>query len=97
MAAIFDLPLTSISDSVHTSPAELLDPENVGVAFKISLLPSVEAEKLRCFILLPVFGGHLRFATNADIAQYLHEFSCVPRPLKCRFGWGIPVCTLYRS
>ena len=32
MAAIFDLPLTPMSDSVQTSTSELQDPENVGVA-----------------------------------------------------------------
>ena len=44
MAVIFDLPLTPMSERVHTSTNELLDPENVGVAFVISLLSSVEAE-----------------------------------------------------
>ena len=33
MAAIFDLSVTRMSDSVHISSAVLLDPENVGVAF----------------------------------------------------------------
>ena len=84
-------------DSSHTSFAELLDPENVGVAFGISLLSSIEAEIMRCSILLPVFGGHLRFATYAGIAQCLHESSCDPRPQKCRFGDWNPVGTLFRS
>ena len=44
MAAIFDLPLTQMSNSVHTSPAKLLDTENVGVAFEISLLSCIDAE-----------------------------------------------------
>ena len=45
MAAIFDLSVTRLSESVHTSPAVLLHPENVGVAFRISLLYFMEAEK----------------------------------------------------
>jgi hypothetical protein len=37
-AAIFDLPLTLTSDSMYTSPAVLLDPENMGIGVGISLL-----------------------------------------------------------
>ena len=48
-----------MSESVHTSPAELLDPENVGVALEISLLSSKEAEILRYFICTSGNGGHL--------------------------------------
>ena len=44
MAAIFNLPLTPMSESVHIIPVVLLDPKNVGVAFKISLPSCVEAE-----------------------------------------------------
>ena len=59
MAAIFDLPFNPMSESVHTSPTELLDLENVGVAFGISLLSSTEAELLRYFICTSSNGGHL--------------------------------------
>ena len=59
MAAIFDLPLTPLSESVHISSTELLDPEVVGVAFGISLLPGIEAEILRYFICTFGNGGHL--------------------------------------
>ena len=59
MAAIFHLPLTSTSESVHSSPTELLDPENVDVAFGISLLSCIEAEILRYFICTCGNGGHL--------------------------------------
>ena len=38
MAAFFDLLDALMSESAHTSPTKLLDPENVGVAFRISLL-----------------------------------------------------------
>ena len=44
MAAIFDLPLTPMSESVHTNPTALLDRENVFVAFGISLLSSIKTE-----------------------------------------------------
>ena len=59
MVAIFDLPLTPVSDSVHTSPIELLDPETVGVAIGMSLLSSTEAEILHYFICTSGNGGHL--------------------------------------
>ena len=49
LTAIFDLLVTRMSESVHTSPATLLDPKNVGVAFGISLLSSLVAEILRYF------------------------------------------------
>ena len=57
MAAIFNLPLTPMSESVHISPVVLLDTENVGVAFGISLLTCIEAEIMRysiCFWLMAV-------------------------------------------
>ena len=44
MAAIFDLLVTRMSESVHTISAVLLDPANVGVAFGISWLSCIEAE-----------------------------------------------------
>ena len=49
MAAIFYLPVIPMSESVHTSPAVMLDPENVRVAFGISLLSCMEAKILRYF------------------------------------------------
>ena len=59
MAAIIDLSLTPMSEGVHNSPTELLDPENVSVDFGISLLYSIEAEILRYFICTSGNGGHL--------------------------------------
>ena len=44
MAAIFDSPVTPMSESVHIIPAVLQDPENVGVAFGILLLSCIQAE-----------------------------------------------------
>ena len=44
MAALFDLPVTPMSESVHTSAVVLADPENVGVAFGILLLSCIVAE-----------------------------------------------------
>jgi len=58
-AAIFDSPLTPMSETVHTSSAVLMDPEHVGVAFGISLLSSVQAEVLRYFLCTSGNGGHL--------------------------------------
>ena len=59
MAANFDLSLTPILDSGHTSPTELLDHENVGEALGFPLLSSIEAEILRYFICTSGNGGHL--------------------------------------
>ena len=59
MATIFDLPLTWMSESVHIGSTELLDTENVGVAFGILLLFSVVAEILSYFICTSGNGGHL--------------------------------------
>ena len=44
MAAIFDLPITPTSDSIHTSLTVLLDPNNVRVATGIVLRSHIEAE-----------------------------------------------------
>ena len=59
MAAIFELLVTPIMKSVHTSPAVLLDHTNGGVAFGISSLSSLEAKILRYFIYTSGNGGHL--------------------------------------
>ena len=72
MAAIFDLPLTPMLDSVHTSPTELLDPENVGVAFEISLLFSIEAEILRRFIST---SGFWRPSSICDLRRHCTVFT----------------------
>ena len=50
MATIFDLPVTPMMESVHTSSAVMADLENVGVASGISLLSWIKAE----ILLLPV-------------------------------------------
>ena len=50
LAAIFDSPLTSMSESVHISSGVLAEPNNVDVAFGIRLLSSKQAKILRCFI-----------------------------------------------
>ena len=59
MAAIFDLPCTPVSESVHTSSVVLVDLEIVGIAFGISLPSCIEAEILRYFIVTSGYGGHL--------------------------------------
>ena len=59
MAAIFDLPVTSTSESIHTSLTVLLDPDNVGVAVGISLLSHIQADIFDIAFVLPVGGRHL--------------------------------------
>ena len=54
MVAIFNLPLSAMSESFHT--AVLLDPGNVDVAFEILLLSSIEAEISRLFHIYYTFG-----------------------------------------
>ena len=49
MAAISDLLLHPMSESIHTIPIVWLDPKNVGLAFGITLLSRIEAEILRQF------------------------------------------------
>ena len=44
MAAIFYLQLTQMLESVNTSSTVLVNPENVGVAYGISLPSCVQAE-----------------------------------------------------
>ena len=89
MGAIFDLPLTPISDNLQTSNTELLDSGNDGVAFRISLvmvaisnspltsmLDSVHTsptELLDPEIVGVVFGISLLSGIEAQI---LHYFIC---------------------
>ena len=62
MAAIFDLPLTPMSESVRTSSTVLVNLENVGVAFGILLLCLVYKLRYNYFKLN---GRHLGFLTSA--------------------------------
>ena len=81
MAAIFDLALIPMSPSVHTTiPAVLLDPENVGLAFGMSLILCVEAEIMRCFIstsglwrpsLAVIFETSKERPTAVDLSAHL--------------------------
>lgn len=50
LAAVFDLPVTPTT--------ELLSPENVGLAFRVSLLSGIGAEILHYFICTSATGGH---------------------------------------
>ena len=61
-----------MSKSVHTSPAVLLDIENMGAAFGISLLSSIDAEILRYVLCTFGNGGHLEFMTYLDVGEYSH-------------------------
>jgi hypothetical protein len=67
MAAIFYLPITPMSNSVHNSLTDLLDPEDMGAAFWISLLCSLEDEILRYSIGISGNGDHLGFTTYAAV------------------------------
>ena len=71
-AAFFDSPLTSMSDNVHRSPTELVDPKIVRVALVSSLQSSIEEEILRYFIRTSGNGGHLRFTTYPAVGQCSH-------------------------
>jgi hypothetical protein len=59
LAIIFNLPLTLTSRNVNIIPAVLLDTENVGVTFEVSLLSGIEAEILLLFISTSGIGDHL--------------------------------------
>ena len=71
MATIFDLPLTPMSASFHTSPTVVLYPQNVGIAFGISLLSSIEAQILRYFICTFGNGGY-RWFTTYSVSESVH-------------------------
>ena len=65
-AVIFDLPVTLMSDCVHTSSAVLVDTENVGGAFGTSLLSCVKAE----IKVLPVKWRHFGFIISDHFSQH---------------------------
>ena len=44
MAAMFDIPVALTSESIHTSPTVMLDPENARIAVGISLLSLTQAD-----------------------------------------------------
>ena len=67
MAAMLDLPVTTTSESIHTSIIVLLDPENVGVAIGISLPSYIQAEIYDIAYVLPVLGGHRRVSTGLPL------------------------------
>ena len=64
-----------MSESVHTSTTELLDPENVDAAFGISLIFCIEAEILRCFISTSSFR---RPSLICDSRRHCTVFASVP-------------------
>ena len=59
IAAIFEYPLIVTSESIHTSPTVLMDPEYVGVAVGIWLLSYIQAEIYDMADVLPVNGIHV--------------------------------------
>ena len=75
MAVIFDLPATVTSERVHISPAVLLNPENLGVAFEICYL----VQTLRyCVIsyVLPVLAAIFDLLVTR-VAESVHTISAV--------------------
>ena len=67
MVAIFDLLVTSMSESVYTNPAVLLNPGNVRVAFGISLQSCAKAE---------IYVGYFRFSgrhLGCIISGYINQ------------------------
>ena len=92
MAAIFYYPVALTSDNIHKSPIVFLDPDNVGVAFGISLSSHTEAEiNDIAYVLqvLPVNGGHLRLTSHPDVGKYTHLFHRVARPRQYGVAVGI--------
>jgi len=81
MTAIFDLPLTPISDIIHTGPAVMLEQLNVDVAFWISLMTYRSWD-------IALFHSYFRFLAA------IFDFRL---PRKCRSGFEILVRIFYRS
>ena len=82
-----------MSESVHTR-AVLLDPENVGVAFGISLLSCIEAEILRYSICTPGIGGHFGLLVTR-MSEGVHTSSAVlldPQNVGLAFGIWLLFC-----
>ena len=84
MAAIFNLPLTSMSKSVHTGPAVMLNHKNVGAAFGISLLTYISV--LAAIFNLPhnlmLTSVHISHTALADpetvfLALEISMLSCI--------------------
>ena len=50
MAAIFDLPVTPTSESIHNNPTVLLDPENVEVTVGIPLLATIQDQHSELYV-----------------------------------------------
>jgi len=69
MATISDLLVTyyPMLEIVHTSPTELLNPEDVEEVLGILLLSSVKAWILRYIICNSGYGGHFYFFTQPDV------------------------------
>ena len=61
-----------MSESVDISSTELLDPENVGVTFGISLISCVDTEIMRCFISA---SGFLAVIFDLRLTPTLHSMN----------------------
>ena len=94
MAAIFNLSVTRMSESVHTVYDAWLDPENVGAAFGTLLLSCIEAEMLRYFICTSGIGGRLQFLVTR-MSESVHTISAVllePENVGVAYGSSLLSC-----
>ena len=80
MAAIFKIRLPVTSGSIHNSAAELLDPENGGLAVGTELLSSLEAE----IQVLPVWRTS---SLNSDFRLHRAVVAIVPLGLWTPTMW----------
>ena len=76
MAVIFDLPVTSTSERIPTSPT-VSPPRKCGNSRKnLALLSFIQAEiYLMVYLILPANGSHLWFTTNPDVREYSHRIN----------------------
>ena len=82
MAAIFDLPVISTTDSIYTKLIVLLDPENIKVAVEISRLLFVQADIIDNAFAKLVHGGHLGFTSYPGVGEYPRHSRRVAAPPK---------------
>jgi len=70
MVAIFDLLVTLTSESISINRSVLLDPENVGVAVRISSLSCLQAQIFVIAYVLPVMASIFDLPSHSSIEDY---------------------------
>jgi len=70
MVAIFDLLVTLTSQSIRISSSVLRDPENVGIAVRISSLSCIQAYIFVIAYLLPGMAAIFDFPGHSYIEEY---------------------------